>query len=48
MFTALAVIMVIGTGVAALSAETAEGSLYQVDMRLRPSGSQGPVATRLS
>ncbi|MET0156607.1 MAG: bifunctional [glutamine synthetase] adenylyltransferase/[glutamine synthetase]-adenylyl-L-tyrosine phosphorylase, partial [Methyloceanibacter sp.] len=25
-----------------------EGSLYQVDMRLRPSGSQGPVATRLS
>ncbi|HMK42432.1 MAG TPA: bifunctional [glutamine synthetase] adenylyltransferase/[glutamine synthetase]-adenylyl-L-tyrosine phosphorylase [Methyloceanibacter sp.] len=34
--------------IAALSAETAEGSLYQVDMRLRPSGSQGPVATRLS
>jgi glutamate-ammonia-ligase adenylyltransferase len=34
--------------IAALSAETAEGSLYQVDMRLRPSGSQGPVATRVS
>ena len=34
--------------IAALSAQTAEGSLYQVDMRLRPSGNQGPVATRLS
>jgi [glutamine synthetase] adenylyltransferase / [glutamine synthetase]-adenylyl-L-tyrosine phosphorylase len=34
--------------IAALAAETAEGSLYQVDMRLRPSGNQGPVATRLS
>ena len=34
--------------IAALSAETAEGSLYQVDMRLRPSGNQGPVATKLS
>jgi glutamate-ammonia-ligase adenylyltransferase len=34
--------------IAALSAQTAEGSLYQVDMRLRPSGSQGPVATKLS
>jgi glutamate-ammonia-ligase adenylyltransferase len=33
--------------IAALSAPTAEGSLYQVDMRLRPSGNQGPVATRL-
>ena len=33
--------------IAALSAQTAEGSLYQVDMRLRPSGSQGPVATKL-
>ena len=33
--------------IAALSAHTAEGSLYEVDMRLRPSGSQGPVATRL-
>ncbi|MEZ5827777.1 MAG: bifunctional [glutamine synthetase] adenylyltransferase/[glutamine synthetase]-adenylyl-L-tyrosine phosphorylase [Hyphomicrobiales bacterium] len=34
--------------IAALSAHTAEGALYQVDMRLRPSGSQGPVATKLS
>jgi glutamate-ammonia-ligase adenylyltransferase len=34
--------------IAALSAPTAEGSLYQVDMRLRPSGTQGPVATRLA
>jgi glutamate-ammonia-ligase adenylyltransferase len=34
--------------ISALSAPTAEGSLYQVDMRLRPSGSQGPVATKLS
>ena len=30
--------------VSALTAQTAEGTLYQVDMRLRPSGSQGPVA----
>lgn len=29
----------------ALSAPTAEGLLYEVDMRLRPSGNQGPVAT---
>ncbi|MDX2288533.1 MAG: bifunctional [glutamine synthetase] adenylyltransferase/[glutamine synthetase]-adenylyl-L-tyrosine phosphorylase [Hyphomicrobiaceae bacterium] len=34
--------------VTALSANTAEGKLYDVDMRLRPSGQQGPVATRLS
>ncbi|XSG81188.1 MAG: bifunctional [glutamine synthetase] adenylyltransferase/[glutamine synthetase]-adenylyl-L-tyrosine phosphorylase [Methyloligella sp. ZOD6] len=34
--------------IAALSAPTAEGALYQVDMRLRPSGHQGPVATKLS
>jgi [glutamine synthetase] adenylyltransferase / [glutamine synthetase]-adenylyl-L-tyrosine phosphorylase len=34
--------------IAALSAQTAEGSLYPVDMRLRPSGNQGPVATRLT
>jgi glutamate-ammonia-ligase adenylyltransferase len=34
--------------IAALSAQTAEGALYQVDMRLRPSGSQGPVATKLA
>lgn len=30
--------------VSALSALTAEGRLYSVDMRLRPSGKQGPVA----
>ncbi|MEG6510070.1 bifunctional [glutamine synthetase] adenylyltransferase/[glutamine synthetase]-adenylyl-L-tyrosine phosphorylase [Methyloligella sp. 2.7D] len=34
--------------IAALSAPTAEGALYEVDMRLRPSGNQGPVATRIS
>ena len=34
--------------VTALSAPTAEGRLYEVDMRLRPSGRQGPVATSLS
>jgi len=32
----------------ALSAPTAEGLLYEVDMRLRPSGRSGPVAVRLS
>ena len=32
----------------AISARTAEGALYDVDMRLRPSGQQGPVATRYS
>jgi glutamate-ammonia-ligase adenylyltransferase len=31
--------------VAALSAPTAEGILYEVDLRLRPSGNKGPVAT---
>lgn len=31
--------------VTALRAPTAEGWLYEVDMRLRPSGQQGPVAT---
>jgi len=30
--------------IAALSAPTGEGGLYEVDMRLRPSGSKGPVA----
>jgi glutamate-ammonia-ligase adenylyltransferase len=30
--------------IAALSAQTAEGGLYDVDMRLRPSGTAGPVA----
>lgn len=34
--------------ISALSAATAEGTLYEVDMRLRPSGQQGPVATQLS
>ncbi len=34
--------------IAALSAPTAEGNLYEVDMRLRPSGEKGPVATQLS
>ncbi len=34
--------------ITALSAPTAEGTLYEVDMRLRPSGQMGPVATRLS
>lgn len=29
----------------ALSAQTAEGALFEVDMRLRPSGSAGPIAT---
>jgi glutamate-ammonia-ligase adenylyltransferase len=33
--------------VSALAAPTAEGQLYEVDMRLRPSGQKGPVATRL-
>ncbi|MBE2275120.1 MAG: glutamine-synthetase adenylyltransferase [Rhodobacteraceae bacterium] len=33
--------------VTALSAHTAEGRLYEVDVRLRPSGRQGPVATSL-
>ncbi len=34
--------------VTAISAPTAEGRLYEVDMRLRPSGRQGPVATGLA
>lgn len=33
---------------AALTAPTAEGRLYEVDMRLRPSGRQGPVAVSLA
>jgi len=33
--------------IAALSAPTAEGSLYEVDFRLRPSGNKGPIAVRL-
>ncbi|MFN6977253.1 MAG: glutamine-synthetase adenylyltransferase, partial [Gemmobacter sp.] len=34
--------------VTALTAPMAEGRLYEVDMRLRPSGRQGPVATSLA
>jgi glutamate-ammonia-ligase adenylyltransferase len=33
--------------VAALSAPTAEGKLYDVDFRLRPSGKSGPLATHI-
>ncbi|MEM7722784.1 MAG: glutamine-synthetase adenylyltransferase [Pseudomonadota bacterium] len=33
--------------ITALSAPTAAGKLYDVDMRLRPSGRQGPVATAI-
>jgi glutamate-ammonia-ligase adenylyltransferase len=31
--------------ISAITAQTAEGALYEVDMRLRPSGNAGPVAT---
>ncbi|MGB6120194.1 MAG: bifunctional [glutamine synthetase] adenylyltransferase/[glutamine synthetase]-adenylyl-L-tyrosine phosphorylase [Mesorhizobium sp.] len=31
--------------IAAVSAPTAEGVLYEIDLRLRPSGNKGPVAT---
>jgi glutamate-ammonia-ligase adenylyltransferase len=34
--------------ISALSSPTSEGQLYDVDMRLRPSGQKGPVATQLS
>ena len=33
--------------IAALSAPTAEGKLYEVDMRLRPSGTKGAVASHI-
>lgn len=33
--------------VSSLTAPTAEGKLYEVDLRLRPSGNAGPVAARL-
>ncbi|MQT12298.1 bifunctional [glutamine synthetase] adenylyltransferase/[glutamine synthetase]-adenylyl-L-tyrosine phosphorylase [Segnochrobactrum spirostomi] len=33
--------------VAALSAPTGEGTLYEVDFRLRPSGNAGPLATHI-
>ena len=32
----------------AMTVPTAEGKLYEVDMRLRPSGNSGPVATRFN
>jgi glutamate-ammonia-ligase adenylyltransferase len=34
--------------IGAITAPTAEGRLYEVDMRLRPSGSSGPIATSLA
>jgi glutamate-ammonia-ligase adenylyltransferase len=34
--------------IAAVSAPTAEGVLYELDLRLRPSGNKGPVATHIS
>ncbi len=34
--------------IAALSAPTAEGVLYEVDFRLRPSGNKGPLATSIT
>ena len=34
--------------ISALAAPTPEGRLYDVDMRLRPSGQKGPVATQLA
>jgi [glutamine synthetase] adenylyltransferase / [glutamine synthetase]-adenylyl-L-tyrosine phosphorylase len=34
--------------ISAFTSQTAEGKLYDVDMRLRPSGQKGPVATQLS
>jgi len=34
--------------IAAISARTANGVLYEVDMRLRPSGNAGPLATSLA
>ncbi|WP_170382885.1 glutamine-synthetase adenylyltransferase [Ruegeria atlantica] len=34
--------------ITALSAPMSQGRLYEVDMRLRPSGNQGPVATSLN
>ncbi len=33
--------------ISALTAPTSEGKLYEVDLRLRPSGNAGPVATHL-
>ena len=33
--------------IAGLTVRTAEGTLYEVDMRLRPSGNKGPIASNL-
>jgi len=33
--------------ITALTSQTEEGTLYEVDMRLRPSGSKGPVASNI-
>ena len=33
--------------IAAITAQTGEGHLYELDMRLRPSGNKGPIASRL-
>jgi [glutamine synthetase] adenylyltransferase / [glutamine synthetase]-adenylyl-L-tyrosine phosphorylase len=33
--------------ITAISAQTGEGALYEIDMRLRPSGNKGPIASRL-
>ena len=33
--------------VSAISAPTGEGKLYEIDLRLRPSGNKGPIAIRL-
>ena len=34
--------------ITALTSQTEEGTLYEVDMRLRPSGSKGPVASNIA
>lgn len=34
--------------ITALSAPTSEGTLYDIDMQIRPSGAKGPIAVRLS
>ena len=34
--------------ISAMTAPTAEGRLYEVDMRLRPSGESGPIASSLA
>lgn len=33
--------------ITAITAQTGEGNLYELDMRLRPSGNKGPIASRL-